>query len=144
MYTIEIVLVALKVWVVLGFLYVTYLLRQVVLTGIRTRKMSTVVEKTELTKTHRQLARHAYAMTIAAIAVTELMVRVAGGSHLDDLLIRHILADGFFLVLFTVSVFWVTGIRDVNTHRAIVYATVVVYAVVLVTGFELLFKPFFT
>jgi hypothetical protein len=125
----------LQVSVVVFFGYITYLFCRLYKTGKRLRRTIP-----PLVAEHKKLSKHTLRVLIVAIVVTEIMVRVKGGSQYDAAFFQHIIADGCFLILFLVTIYWVNGLKNPLYHRALAYATIFLYAAVLWTGLPLLFR----
>lgn len=87
---------------------------------------------------HRKWANLSFWMTLVAIVITELMVRISGGVQVSVLFVVHLVFAGTFLCTLATLRFWMTGLKQFQYHRIGGYTCFTMYAGTFVTGMVLL------
>jgi len=87
---------------------------------------------------HRQWANRSFWLSLLAVLLTELTVRLQGGVKNSDFLPIHLAFAVPFLVLLIMLRFWLTGVRSSMVHRWLAYACLAAYLGTFFTGFYLL------
>lgn len=88
---------------------------------------------------HRYWARMTLFAAIIATILTELTVRVAGGSHAEALLWIHLAVAAPFLS-FLIALQWFNGFRIPAMHKIFAWACLVGFFGTLATGSVLLYR----
>lgn len=87
---------------------------------------------------HRKWANVTFWLTLVAIIMTELFVRLNGGVQHRGLLMFHLCFACPFFVLLGLLRFRITGLRQPILHRKLASICMVLYGITLITGFILL------
>lgn len=89
---------------------------------------------------HAQLANISFWLALSAIILTEVFVRLKGGSKIDTQLYIHLSFALPFFASLTILRFWITGIKNKWLHKCIAYICILTYLGTFITGMQLLFK----
>lgn len=90
--------------------------------------------------THRRLGRKTLAATLAAVVLTEVLVRSNGGLKQDILLlcVHFVFAAPFLLLL--IGQQWLHGFKMPTLHRVLGYSCFVLYTGTVTSGSVLLYN----
>jgi hypothetical protein len=127
-------LLFLKGLVALSFAAIFVLLAMIIVKGRRVRQG---LEKSDR---HRKLGKATFWITLAAIVLTEVMVRTAGGAHANSLFVVHLLFSLPFFVSLLLMNFRITGLRNAKSHRWLGYLNAFFFLGTLATGAPLLYQ----
>ena len=88
---------------------------------------------------HNRVAKNTFYLTLVAVAITEIFVRLNGGSTAHLILFIHLGFAAPFLCALAYTAFRHTGLKRPRTHKYFAYTCVLLYIGTLISGLTLLF-----